>query len=315
MRCTLIAAAWLLWAAWAGALAGEGAPLRLYAAARAAKPPTLDGKLDDPCWRRLEVTNRFTCVLTRSGMAEAQTWARLAYDADTLYIALRCDEPRMADATRGHQGGSQAFGESVEVFIDANLDRRTYQQYRVAIGGQTEFRLGYGSPRHGPGWRAAVERGPHAWSVEIAIPMTLAGIRPQPGTQVGLNLCRCRANVAPSELSCWSNTKGGFHAPGRSGILVLGDYATWLRAVAADTVGRLERETQGMLAKYPASTRGLVPQMAQFAALREASQRYAAAAHTEDGTLAVFEIMSHELRRAEALRDRVRLAVIGGEFK
>ena len=297
-----------------GNVASERAPLRLLAAARMPKAPKIDGKLDDPCWR-VPITARFTCVLYRKGRAEAQTQVRAGYDDTHLYVAIRCDEPRMIEAVKVIGAGAEVYGESVEVFIDANLDRGTYQQYRVAIDGQTELRVGFGVAQAKVPWRAAVNREAYAWAAEIAIPWKLIGDAPESGGRLGFNVTRTRMNVRPVELSCWSNTQGGFHAPARFGDLVTGSYAIWLKKHALMRIVSLQKEIDEMLSEYPASTKNLRNKASALVTIIQDAERYPTVARNEDAALAVFELISREIARAETIHDQVRLAVINGEFR
>jgi cellulose/xylan binding protein with CBM9 domain len=290
-------------------------PYRLYAAQPVKRAPKIDGKLDDRLWRELPVTSRFTRVLTRGRRAEAQTWCWIGYDARALYVAFRCDEPRMAEAEQFMDGGPKAYNESVEVFIDTNLDRRTYQQYRAAINGASETRLGYAEAMDSVPWKTGVARGPYGWTVEMAIPWKIIGVAPKPGLQLGFNMNRCRGNVRPVAFSCWSNTGGGFHNPGRFGDLVLGSYKAWLKQVAAESVERLGAQAKAMLDQYPKSTGQLRSKTGALAPIAKDAQRYIIVADNEDAALAVLKLIQQDLRRAQAIHDEVRLAVIEGEFR
>ncbi|MFH1477814.1 MAG: hypothetical protein ABIH24_10070, partial [Verrucomicrobiota bacterium] len=57
---------------------------------QAARPPVIDGKLDDPCWTNTIEIAPFV-LLKQKEFAREQTRAYIAYDAQNLYIALRCE--------------------------------------------------------------------------------------------------------------------------------------------------------------------------------------------------------------------------------
>ena len=52
---------------------------------RAAAPPLLDGKLDDPCWQKAAVIDHFASFWTK--IPRAGTFAYLVWDDDALYYA------------------------------------------------------------------------------------------------------------------------------------------------------------------------------------------------------------------------------------
>ncbi len=59
--------------------------------ARAATRPSIDGKLDDPCWKDAPVIKDFTQVIPVAGDKPTEkTEVRLLYDRDAIYIAIRC---------------------------------------------------------------------------------------------------------------------------------------------------------------------------------------------------------------------------------
>src|SRR5262245_58812666 len=59
--------------------------------ARTESPPAIDGRLDDECWASAPVFSNFTQVLPVEGGAPSETTeVRVVFDADNLYIAVRC---------------------------------------------------------------------------------------------------------------------------------------------------------------------------------------------------------------------------------
>lgn len=290
-------------------------PARLYGARVVGSAPRIDGRLDDPCWKALAPTSGFTRVLTAGGPAKAQTEARIGWDKTHLYVAMRCAEPKMA-AVRRALVGMEPFRESVEVFVDTNLDRSTYAQFRVAVDGKTEWRTGYGPARH-RGWQGKVALGKDAWTVEIAIDLRTLGVTPTRRTRWGFNLNRQRAVSDPMELSCWSNTGGGFHSPAKFGQLVFDPYAPWLKAMVEAAIRGKAREAQSLLRQYPRSTAPVRDAAQQFPTLLATAHKDIdrRAIQSEPDALKAFKALGDHVRRAQDLFARVRLAVIRGEFQ
>ena len=70
---------------------------RVAVAARASRPPAIDGELDDLCWRTeagggavLEYSNFF--VLGKGTPAQFKTTFRLCHDGENLYVGARCEQ-------------------------------------------------------------------------------------------------------------------------------------------------------------------------------------------------------------------------------
>jgi len=112
-------------------------PQRIGLAGKLAAGPEIDGRLDERCWKELRALDRFTCVITKTGPADAATRAYVGYDKKNLYVAFQCDEPKMELLkTYASKGALNPFDESVEIFIDSNHDRNTYYQLRVDVLGR-----------------------------------------------------------------------------------------------------------------------------------------------------------------------------------
>ncbi len=61
------------------------------AVARTETPPVIDGRLDDACWTGAPAVAEFTQVLPVEGGAPTErTEVRVLFDADNLYIGVRC---------------------------------------------------------------------------------------------------------------------------------------------------------------------------------------------------------------------------------
>ncbi len=178
------------------------------------RPPVVDGKIDDPVWGRVAKPVDFVPLATRPRKLTGRTQAWMLWDARALYIAIRCEEPRL-DAMKivGRKRDDPVWeGDDVEVQICPPGAKTTpFYHFMLnpngvawdAVNGD-EVRLGYN-----PNWRHAVSRGKGFWAAEMAIPWAaLAMAPPRPGEKLRANLCRQRGRGR--ELSAWSPMAKGF---------------------------------------------------------------------------------------------------------
>jgi len=181
-------------------------------------PPTIDGSLEDEAWN---AAAKVEIEYTALGREVTQpTCVMLACDADNLYIAFRCTEPR-ANAIRvsTHDHDGAVFqDDSVEVFLEIN--EKSYAHLAVNAGGATYDAKNY-DVGWNPGWQAAVGLTAGAWVAEIAFPLVNLGRLPSAGTVLHANFCRNRVLVyQEAENMAWSPTYGSYHTPKRFGRLL-----------------------------------------------------------------------------------------------
>jgi len=199
--------------------------VKAYKCVKIITPPVIDGKLDDECWKKKEKATDFTEVIHGKGLAADQTFVSIIYDEKNLYFGFECRESNMNEivATIKDHDGRISSENSVEIFIDINNDQLTYYHFVVNSLGTSleakEFDKGWNVP-----WEVKIALGESAWFVEIAIPFSSLGVKPREGECWGLNLNRTRVVRGTRQYSCWSNTRGGFHAPKRFGHLVFNNY-------------------------------------------------------------------------------------------
>ncbi len=176
-----------------------------YHVHRAAKPPVIDGRLDDQVW-----TSAVAVELVRSldgGKPSLRTVARLAYDDKNLYVAFDCEDPDVW-GTMLRRDDPIYTEEVVEIFIDADGDGKTYNEIEVSPN-NTVFDAYFPARRQGmdtswdSGIKSAVEvRGTindpsdrdDGWSVEMQIPIArlaqVPHVPPRRGDRWRFNLYR-----------------------------------------------------------------------------------------------------------------------------
>jgi hypothetical protein len=110
------------------------APRPQVTAATAAVPPTLDGLFDDACWQAGKWQQGFLLNDGSGRLAEAQTAFQVAHDAATIYVAVQCLEPEMAQLKDfwGAKHDESVFNDDcVELWFD--VDNRHQKSYHVIL--------------------------------------------------------------------------------------------------------------------------------------------------------------------------------------
>ena len=180
------------------------------------QPPTIDGQLDDPIWRKATALEPFVPVLA-SGReaASVQTVAWLTYDQENLYLAVRCEEPNMkALKIVGEKRDDAVWdGDSVDLFVG---EKPGVPYYHIILNpANIRWDARYAATEDtswNPECRSATHLGPGSWTIELALPWAAMNILvPHDGTRLFGNLCRQRINVP--ELSSWSQDLSLFVEP------------------------------------------------------------------------------------------------------
>ena len=195
-----------------------------------ADAPAVDGKLDEPFWRRAAKTSPFGGLTVEKPVVD--TVAYVACDGKLLYVAFDCPEPRMDQLKApGAKRDSPDISrdDHVEIFVDVDRTREKYYRFIIGASGVVRERAVGLALKKGPrGWRSGALvktwRGPDRWTVEAAIPLKSIGASPKPGDVWGLNLSRLR-RAGIKDLSgrkTWlSIPPTGFHSPNEFGVLLI----------------------------------------------------------------------------------------------
>lgn len=139
-----------------------------------AVPPRLDGEADEPCWQQasqIQLTSPY-----HPQAAPSPTTARFAYDAEYLYVLLRCplvSGPTAPDASQGpRQYDMQLDGtDHVQLVLDTDRDYASACELAVNQAGHTFDRCCRAS-QWNPQWYVAVHQDTTAWSAELAIKLS-----------------------------------------------------------------------------------------------------------------------------------------------
>jgi hypothetical protein len=288
-----------------------------YSALRTPQPPTVDGILQDPCWARTAQTAPFVAI---GGKAVAvRTTGMLCWDGQALYVALVCEEPKMALIEQRLGAGQAAdLGESVEVFIDTR-ERLSFVQLLLPVAGERRaIEGGKDSDRLRDGWSAKVRRLGDRWEVEMAVAWpVLADRLPTPDQAWGLNLNRTRVLDADSPpFHCWSATQAAFAEPNRFGNLVFAPYPLWLRARYTAQAAALTADLANLVTRYPLAAGPLLPELGRLDAawtefLRTLAETGAVGPGQEEGRVRGEQAIA----AYEDLLARLRLAVVESQFR
>ena len=189
-------------------------------------PPSMDGRLDDVCWRKAGRTREWTSI--DGGPAPRATTALVTHDAGYLYVAFECedkDDYAPVAMCKTPDGGTY-MDDSVEVFIDVGHKRKGAYAHLVV----NTVPVIYDATVRNAAWNSAATAAGRVdagkWTIELAIPMESLGVvgTVKPGDTWGINFCRNRRGL-PGFVSPFMNwsAPGSYHRPSRFGKLVFGE--------------------------------------------------------------------------------------------
>ncbi|MBV9773876.1 MAG: carbohydrate binding family 9 domain-containing protein [Gemmatimonadetes bacterium] len=188
------------------------------------RPPTVDGRLDDPAWRAAPVLTGFLQKQPAEGEpATERTEVRFLYDGDALYVGARMyarDPARIQAPVSRRDNGSQA--EHLWISLDTYHDRRTAYSFGVTASGT---RMDWYHPRDDetdidlsfdPVWEARAERDSLGWTAEMRIPFSQLRFNALPEQVWGLNVDRWIPSTqeddfwipVPSKEKGWASRMG-----------------------------------------------------------------------------------------------------------
>ncbi len=146
------------------------------AAVPAAKPPLIDGRLDDAAWRDVAGSEAFTQFFPFDGAQPSErTRLRVVYDPAALYLSFDCEQIHTPIIERLTRRDRDSESEWVWVQIDSRNDGKSAFVFAVNISGvqgdgqiidQTTY-----SWEWDENWEAKTTRTATGWSAEIRIPM------------------------------------------------------------------------------------------------------------------------------------------------
>ena len=188
-------------------------------------PPVLDGALSDPCWAAAGRIDDLQVHMQVPGTSVRTTVLACA-DREALYFGFECMEPPVAELRAGatERDGRLWEDDSVELFLDTNLDLRTYYQIIVNSRG-VFFDQDTGAPGlAGAAWDGPVSAAarvlPDRWTAEMRLEFTGLRLAETEGRVWGANFSRSSFRNGRS-LYVWSPVKKNFGEPQHFGRMVL----------------------------------------------------------------------------------------------
>jgi hypothetical protein len=196
-------------------------------------PPVIDGRLNDPCWQRAAVIDRFASFWTDPKIRRPGTAAYLVWDDAALYYAAKMTDAELRSF--GTKRNDHLWnGDVFELFFKPSADRPEYYEFQANPRGVV-FEVPF--PRRGHdfggfhtvsplGSKAAVvldgtldEPGDRdqGWTVEGRIPWSAfapTGGKPKPGDEWNFALCRYDygpEGTEPVTMSSAPLTRPSFH--------------------------------------------------------------------------------------------------------
>ncbi len=184
----------------------------------------LDGRLDDEAWSRADALTEFRQVFPVEGAEPSEgTEARLLFDADNLYIGVRCLDSSGRDGlseTQRRRDASLNADDHVSVVLDPFASNRDGYLFAVGVAGaRRDALISQGSRQNLDWdglWSARTSIDDDGWSLEIRIPAKTLAFDPATTTW-GFNIQRFMPRL--NETIRWSgvSTNIGFTSLGRSG--------------------------------------------------------------------------------------------------
>jgi hypothetical protein len=183
------------------------------------KGPKIDGKGSDPLWKDVPEITDFV-NLAQAKLAPIQTHVKTVCDGEKLYFLFTCSEPKYGElkAYSINRDEDCWMDDSVEVFMDYKLDKKTYKHIIINCLGTIQDTDGMDPLWNGDiDIKVSKEKG--VWRTEFSVTLNSLGAdAPKDGTKWGVNLCRNR-QPQPSETSSWAFVGHSFHNPEKFGTM------------------------------------------------------------------------------------------------
>jgi hypothetical protein len=148
-------------------------------AARADRPPTIDGRLDDPAWALARAVTDFRQTDPDEGAAVSEsTEVRVLYDGAAVYVGARLFDRIPARIVRRlARRDASTHSDEFRLFLDSYHDRRTAFEFIVnAVGVKKDLLIGgdgqFDDASWDPVWEAATSVDSVGWIAEIRIPFS-----------------------------------------------------------------------------------------------------------------------------------------------
>lgn len=168
-------------------------PKRVYHTLRISKPPIIDGKLDDSCWKLGEWQSDYTQFSpTYKAKPSHKTELKVLYDDKSIFVAIRAYDD-MKKMTRKLGRRDNWEGDLVGVHLDSYFDHRTAFEFDLTSAGQ-KLDVWVSNDGWDENWNAVwygkVAYEDSAWTAEFEIPLSQLRYSSSPNQVWGLNSWR-----------------------------------------------------------------------------------------------------------------------------
>lgn len=184
----------------------------------------IDGNLDDPAWQLVEPLTGFRTSGLRP--AEHQTFVRLLYDADHVYIAVEAEEPHTDQILVAQKDRDSAVwkDDAIELFIDPDGHGIRYFHLAINAAGalyDAECKLSEPfNPLFNADCDIATGTRKDAWTLEMCLQAASFGAPIREGGRWLMTVARGRKAAGGREHSTW--TDGVYHQPSSFRAVVFG---------------------------------------------------------------------------------------------
>ena len=201
---------------------------RIYPCYRLEKEPVMDGTVrNDPAWETIPGETGFVTVFIKEfGMnfpPTKQTFFKIGFTSDHLYLAAECWEPQVENIRTGQKNGRSVMEEEgLEIFLfPVNAD--TYRQFIMNVSGTRWSGIGHtGQEISSNDWETEIYTGEDFYSMEVKIPFKVLKRIPLDDEVWTGNICRKIISIVCPEdrKTSWSPLKNDFHEPESFGQIV-----------------------------------------------------------------------------------------------
>jgi hypothetical protein len=164
-------------------------------AVRTSERPVIDGKLDDPAWRRAPPSTSFTQHFPDEGaLPTERTTLRVLYDDDAIYIGVDCEQVHSPVVKRLMRRDTQLPSDSVWLDIDSRRDGVSAFHFGVNAAGVLSDAIHFNDLDYSADWDAVWEGKaadtPRGYSIEMRIPLYVLRFEALPIQDWGLEVRR-----------------------------------------------------------------------------------------------------------------------------
>jgi len=223
--------------------------LYVYDVHKTKTPPTIDGKLDDACWKTAPAMTDFTLMYTEPLPVKKQTVAGIVYDDANVYMGIRLIDPDVdrIKATTAARDASIWRDDCVEIYFENGRTGKQYLKFSTNFlctkvdmagwvgGGGLQLDTSWGDDSR---WYARSSKDAGGWNLEIVIPFSDLGFTPKRGEPYRFDLIRFCWSGPTHEYGSWA-PGGSYVSPENFGYLLFGgevgrledEMRTWLRQI------------------------------------------------------------------------------------